>query len=112
MTDNVSVGICAHNEEETIGLLLDAISAEQIDVDQVIVVAAGDDGTADIVADRADDHPEIKLVREDERRGQSAAQNEILDRVEEPLLFLIDGDGLLGRRRPHPALRPRARAES
>lgn len=90
-----SVGICAHNEEETIGKLLEQIVSESVDICQIIVVAAGDDNTVQIVRKKQRKYPEIEVVEENKRRGQSAAQNEILDRASEELLFLIDGDGLL-----------------
>lgn len=89
----VSVGICSHNEEETIGELLDQILAEEVPLKQVIVVVAGDDRTDEIVKKKMNENPEIELVREKERRGQSAAQNEIFERATEDALFLIDGDG-------------------
>ncbi|MFB6295116.1 MAG: glycosyltransferase family 2 protein, partial [Candidatus Nanohaloarchaea archaeon] len=74
----VAVGICAHNEEETIGPLLDRIFAEDVDVTQVIVVAAGDDRTVDIVEEKQEEYGDIVLVEEEGRGGQSAAQNKIL----------------------------------
>jgi glycosyltransferase involved in cell wall biosynthesis len=95
MDGSASVGICAHNEEETIGELLEQIFSEDVAISQVIVVAAGDDDTVSIVREKQDIYPEIEVVAEGERRGQSAAQNEILDRASEELLFLIDGDGLI-----------------
>lgn len=90
-----SVGICAHNEEETIGTLLDQIMEEDVPVEQVIVVVAGEDRTEEIVRSRSQNDSRIEMVREEERRGQSAAQNEILERVRNEALFLIDGDGLI-----------------
>lgn len=90
-----SVGICAHNEEETIGELLDQILAENIPLEEIIVVVAGNDDTDSIVEKKSKEHPKITLVREGKRRGQSAAQNEIFERVDEGGLFLIDGDGLI-----------------
>ena len=90
-----SVGICAHNEEETIGELLEQIASEDIPLEQIIVVVAGDDDTERIVREKKEVQPEIELVREEGRRGQSAAQNEIFERVTEDALYLIDGDGLI-----------------
>lgn len=90
-----SVGICAHNEEETIGKLIDQIMEEQVPVRQVVVVVAGDDDTEEIVRTKMDFHEEVEIVLEGERRGQSAAQNEIFKRASEDMLFMIDGDGLI-----------------
>jgi len=93
---DVSVGICAHNEAETIGRLLDQVLEADVPVTQVIVVVAGDDATADIV-ERFQEHDDrIELIQENERRGQSAAQNEILARATGDQIMLVDGDGWLG----------------
>lgn len=95
--NTASVGICAHNEEETIGQLLDQIMAEDVPIRQIIVVVAGEDRTEEKVEGKKDSDPdvEIEIVREESRRGQSAAQNEILERATENSLFLIDGDGTI-----------------
>lgn len=92
----VSIGICAHNEEATIGTLLDQVLNEEIPVAEVIVVVAGEDATADIVSDAAHEHDEIVLVEEEEaREGQIAAQNKILSRASGEALLLVDGDGTM-----------------
>ncbi len=92
----VSVGICAHNEEETIGTLLDQVVAADIPLAEVVVVAAGDDRTPDIVRDRAArTDADIILVEEDRREGQSAAQTRILGRVTGDAVALVDGDGIM-----------------
>lgn len=92
---SASVGICAHNEEETIGELLEQITAEEVPIEQIIVVVAGDDKTDEIVKEKGNKDSRIVMVREGERKGQSAAQNEILRRADHEALFLIDGDGLI-----------------
>lgn len=92
----VSVGICAHNEEATIGRLLGQVLDADVPVEEVIVVVAGDDATADIVERFREHDDRVDVVREDERRGQSAAQNEILQRADGDLIMLVDGDGWLG----------------
>lgn len=93
---SVSVGICAHNEEATIGRLLDQVLDADVPVKEVIVVVAGDDATAAIVERFRDHDDRVELVREGERRGQSAAQNEILGRATGDQIMLVDGDGWLG----------------
>lgn len=95
MAGTMTVGICAHNEAETIGTLLDQVLAEAIPLDEVIVVAAGDDGTIRIVREKAETCEDITLITEDEREGQVAAQNKILERAESDLLLLVDGDGTI-----------------
>lgn len=91
----ISVGICAHNEEDTIGELLEQVAEEDIPVKQVIVVAAGDDRTAEIAARKSLENPEMEVVREEEREGQTAAQNRILERVQDEAVLFLDGDGLI-----------------
>jgi glycosyltransferase involved in cell wall biosynthesis len=91
----VSVGICAMNEEETIGDLIEQIVAEDVDLQEIVVVAGGTDSTLEIVEEKSDEYGEIELVRETERRGQALAQNEILSRTTGDAIFLIDGDGTI-----------------
>lgn len=91
----ISVGICAHNEEETIGKLIDQIFQEEISLEEVIVVIAGNDNTASIVQSKMDKYKEITLIEEETREGQSSAQNKILNNATGELLFLVDGDGLI-----------------
>lgn len=92
---SVAAGICAHNEAETIGPLLEQIQAADISLTDIIIVVAGNDGTADVVRRKADKYDNIVLVVEGERQGQTAAQNEILARTSSEALFLIDGDGVI-----------------
>lgn len=91
----VSVGICAHNEEQTIGKLIDQVLDEDIPVKQVIVAVAGEDRTGEIVKEKMDEYDEVVLIEEDEREGQSVAQNKIFERVDEDLFFFLDADGLI-----------------
>lgn len=91
----ITVGICAHNEEDTIGTLLDQVLNEDIPLAEIIVVTAGGDDTADIVAGRAARTDTVLLIREDERQGQTAAQNTILSHTTGEALLLLDGDGTI-----------------
>lgn len=92
---SISIGICAHNEEETIGKLLEQVMAEDIPLKEVIVVVAGRDSTADIVAEKSETHEKIKLIYEEEREGQIAAQNKILSHATGEDILLLDGDGVI-----------------
>lgn len=91
----VSVGICAHNEEDTIGTLVEQVLDEEIPLDDVFVVATGDDRTVDIVREKSRENDEVVVIEEEEREGQSAAQNRILKRNSAETLFLVDGDGTI-----------------
>ncbi len=95
MVNTVSAGICVHNEEATIGELIEQIQRENAKIDEILVVASGYDRTKDIVREKSDKYGNITLIEESERRGQSAAQNTILQEAEGDLLLLIDGDGLI-----------------
>lgn len=91
----MTVGICAHNEAATIGSLLEQVLAEDIPLSEIVVVVAGDDGTADVVDRFVDRGDPVVLVEEGERRGQSAAQTEIIRRASSDTLLLVDGDGVM-----------------
>jgi len=92
---SVSIGICAHNEQETIGQLLAQIIEEKIPVEEIIVVVAGEDNTADIVEERKQICEDIRLIKEKKREGQIAAQNKILSHATGDAILLIDGDGVI-----------------
>lgn len=92
---SISVGICAHNEEETIGELLEQLGNEEVEIEEIIVVVAGYDNTDEIVREKATKYSHIQLIKEEERNGQSAAQNLLLSENSSDILFLIDGDGTI-----------------
>lgn len=94
-SSSVSIGICAHNEEDTIGKLLEQIIQEDIPLEEIIVVVAGEDDTADIVSEKAEKYQEIELVKEDEREGQIVAQNKIISHITGDALLMVDGDGII-----------------
>lgn len=91
----VSIGICAHNEEDTIGKLIDQVMREKIPIKEVIVVVAGDDSSAEIVDRKSDKYDRIDLIIEKERQGQIVAQNKIISRSTGEALLFLDGDGLI-----------------
>ncbi|MFB6147867.1 MAG: glycosyltransferase family 2 protein, partial [Candidatus Nanohaloarchaea archaeon] len=70
---DITVGICAHNEEETIGKLLEQVMEEDIPLSRIIVVVAGEDRTAGIVRRKQRKYPGIELIREENREGQTVA---------------------------------------
>lgn len=94
-SNKVSIGICAHNEEETIGTLLEQISREDIPIKEVIIAVAGKDNTASIAEEKKELFEKTNIIEEQRRQGQIFAQNKILDEMKGDSLLLIDGDGLI-----------------
>jgi glycosyltransferase involved in cell wall biosynthesis len=92
---SISIGICAHNEEETIGELIEKVLREDIPLKEIIVVVAGNDRTGEIVKRKTDNYDEIILIKEKERKGQIAAQNKILDKAKGEDIIFLDGDGII-----------------
>lgn len=92
---DITVGICAHNEEETMGTLLEQISKEEIPIKEVIVAVAGDDSTSKIVKEKKKFFNKLKLIKEEKREGQISAQNKILSSATGDTILLIDGDGTI-----------------
>lgn len=91
----ISVGICAHNEEDTIGKLINQILDEEVPLKEIIVVVAGNDSTSSIVESKQESSDKVDLIKEKEREGQIAAQNKIISRASGDAIALIDGDGLI-----------------
>ncbi len=98
----VTIGICAYNEERNIGNLLQAILSQRTEVariEEVLVVASGcTDRTPEIVRSFQDEHEDIRLVVEPERRGKASAVNKILERAVAEVVVLEGADTI-----PHPA---------
>ncbi|GAH51091.1 unnamed protein product, partial [marine sediment metagenome] len=91
----ISIGICAYNEEQNIGKLLDNLLTEQElpQESEIIVVCSGcTDSTPEIVRKFSEKDGRVKLVIEEERRGKSSAVNKILDTYVSDYIFLIPGD--------------------
>ena len=91
----ISIGICAYNEEKNIGKLLDNILTKQdLSKDsEIIVVCSGcTDSTPEIVRKFVEQDLRVKLIVEKERNGKSSAVNKILDTYAGDYIFLIPGD--------------------
>lgn len=91
----ISIGICAYNEEQNIGKLLENLLTEQeLPQDsEIIVVCSGcTDLTPEIVRQFAEKDERVKLIIEEDRRGKASAVNKILEIYIGDYLFLIPGD--------------------
>jgi cellulose synthase/poly-beta-1,6-N-acetylglucosamine synthase-like glycosyltransferase len=92
---NLTIGVCAYNEERKIKTLLGDI-LDQKDLPQgarVIVVASGcTDNTASIVRDIANSNPKVELIEEESRTGKTNAINLILKKCPIEFLVLVGAD--------------------
>ena len=92
----VTVGICAYNEEQNIGNLLQALVSQKTEVariDEILVVASGcTDRTPEIVDGFQRGHKQVQLVVESERRGKASAINEILQRAKSDVIIMEGAD--------------------
>ena len=93
----ISVGICAYNEENNIGELLQTLLEDQglPKNSEIIVICSGcNDRTPEIVMKYAAIDPRIKLILEDERRGKAHALNRILSLYRGRIFVHLDADQL------------------
>jgi poly-beta-1,6-N-acetyl-D-glucosamine synthase len=101
MSIHCSIGVMAYNEAANIGRLLDALLAQKLNsvvIDEIVVVSsASTDGTDGIVEDVARRHPSIRLIREPERRGKSAAINTFLETAKSEIVIVESADTLPAR---------------
>jgi cellulose synthase/poly-beta-1,6-N-acetylglucosamine synthase-like glycosyltransferase len=92
---NLTIGVCAYNEERKIKTLLGDI-LDQKDLPQgarVIVVASGcTDNTASIVRDIANSNPKVELIEEESRTGKTNAINLVLEKCPIEFLVLVSAD--------------------
>ena len=93
-----SIGICAYNEAQTIGKLLQFLLKEKFTtsrLSEIIVVASGcTDGTEAVVLQFSRRHPQVKLITQKKRQGKSSAVNLIIKHVQSPFIVLIGADVL------------------
>lgn len=88
----VSCIIPAFNEAVRIGCVLEAVAGHP-DVAEVIVVDdASTDATAEIVAAIAATTPGLRLIRQPQNRGKTAALAAGIEAAGAPLLLLLDAD--------------------
>jgi len=89
-----TIGICAYNEQENVGKLLERVLSEKVgDLKKVIVVAGGKDRTLDLVTDFAARERIVEVVR-DVGKGKSSAMNEIIRRSVGEFVVFVSGDNL------------------
>ncbi|MEM4662663.1 MAG: glycosyltransferase family 2 protein [Candidatus Diapherotrites archaeon] len=96
----LSIGICAHNEEESIRKTLEHIFKQTLwnqvpnDKREIIICANGcTDNTAKVVREIAEQHPEVRLI-EIEQKSKALAWKHIVNSSNQkaPVLFFVDAD--------------------
>ncbi len=93
----LTVGICAYNEEENIGCLLENILEKQkiSKNSEVIVVASGcTDKTVEITEQYVKKDTRIKILKEIKREGKASAINKILTNATCDVILFISADTL------------------
>jgi poly-beta-1,6-N-acetyl-D-glucosamine synthase len=91
----ISIGICAYNEQQNIGYLLNNLLTEQNlrEDSEILIVCSGcTDSTPQIVKRFAEKDKRIRLIIEEERVGKSSAINKILENHKGEYVFLIPAD--------------------
>ena len=93
----ISIGICAYNEEDNIGNLLENLSMEYLPqafkLEEILVVSSGStDRTNDIVSRLAEKDQRIRLITEKERGGKAQALNIFFDNAKGDILVVISAD--------------------
>ena len=93
-----SVGITAHNEEENIDQLLNAVRNQrlhQVKITEITVVASGcTDRTEDIVRQHIAEDRRIQLLMQEKREGKTSAVNLFLTSARESICVVESGDTL------------------
>jgi biofilm PGA synthesis N-glycosyltransferase PgaC len=91
-----TIGICAYNEEKTVGRLLTFLLKEKfnkVQMDEIVVVASGcTDKTEEVVLEFCQKDKRVKLIVEKERRGKSPAVNKIIQKSKSKIIVLISAD--------------------
>jgi len=93
----VSIGVCAYNEENNIGKLLENLIEQQLSkefaLEEVIVVSSGStDRTNKIVEELSRKDRRIRLITERERNGKAQALNIFFPNAHGDILVVISAD--------------------
>lgn len=93
----ITVGVCAYNEEKSIGKSVGALLKQLGRTDELIVVASGcTDKTAEIVRQIAKQDKHVKVIEELKRKGKTSAMNKILVQARGGKIVFCDADVLPG----------------
>ncbi|MFH1248098.1 MAG: glycosyltransferase [Candidatus Omnitrophota bacterium] len=95
---NISVGICAYNEEGNIYYLLKSITeqkTEKVSVEEIVVVSDGCTDKTDEIVKNFFWHDKIKFIKQEKRVGKFQAVNEFLKHANQSVLVLASADIIL-----------------
>ncbi len=91
---SISIGIPAHNEEENIAPLIEALKTQVITRGQIAEIIVISDGSTDRTAERvrsaADER--VRLIVWDRREGLNRAQNKIASEAKGDILIILNAD--------------------
>jgi len=92
----VDIGLPVHNEEKNIGRLLLNLVTQRLppgfELGQIIVVTSSTDKTDEISLQLAKLYDQIRVVREKERRGKSAAIRTLISTSNADVILISSGD--------------------
>lgn len=90
----ISIGICAYNEEHSIGKLLIQIIKQKFSFGKLEKILVVSDGSSDntIKVAKAIPDKSIKVIADSERKGKSIQLNRIFQEINSDLLILLDAD--------------------
>jgi glycosyltransferase involved in cell wall biosynthesis len=97
LKNQLTVGICAFNEEKNIGKLLANVLVEQNlpTESEILVVCSGcTDNTIEIANHFASQDSRVKIILESERKGKASAINKIFNNATGEVLLFISADAL------------------
>lgn len=90
----ITIGIPAYNEAGNIRPLLEDILRQSENGFRIEKIIVNSDGSSDTTVElaRSIDDPRIEAIDNQDRRGQSFRQNQIMDRVDSDILVLMNAD--------------------
>jgi poly-beta-1,6-N-acetyl-D-glucosamine synthase len=97
LKNQLTVGICAFNEEKNIGKLLANVLVEQnlpIESEILVVCSGCTDNTIEIANHFASQDSRVKIILESERKGKASAINKIFYNATGEVLLFISSDVL------------------
>ncbi len=97
-TIDISIGICAYNEEQNIERSIRSIYSQKtpnVNIKQVLVVSSGStDRTDEIVRSLMNDYDNIVFLPQEKREGKNSAINLYLDNMETDIAVMLNADNL------------------